>query len=363
MKKKNVLILQPDAFFGNFNGGSFVQAAFYKDFLKEKGCQTFLFRGLKGESFFRRWSRLSKEVGKSEVLISFGAPFSGWIFAWVCWFFKRRGIFCLDTGFETKSVFKENFKKDPIPTVRFIFWDLVKLLVVSFFLIPEKGLVFLSSCEYVKKRSGRKFAKMIRGVVYPRVSDFSAVSRAGKDGLKKTILYYGHLNRGRGIGDLLRACQNLWDSGRQFTLLILGYPVDKTSKKELFKLIRKTDNVKVFGQVRDLKKYFRKAEIIVLPFRYSCSYQPPLTLLEAMKAGIPVITTNIGANKEWIENKKTGLVCNPKDPKDLASKIEMILKKSSLGAMLAEEAKEALGQKYQEENQIIKLIVDGFYEK
>ena len=46
---------------------------------------------------------------------------------------------------------------------------------------------------------------------------------------------------------------------------------------------------------------------------------------EAMAAGLPVITTDIGDNPKWIQHGKTGLLYRARDRKDLAEQIKRLI--------------------------------------
>ena len=60
-------------------------------------------------------------------------------------------------------------------------------------------------------------------------------------------------------------------------------------------------------------------EGLVLPSRLEGF---PVTVLEAMFAGIPVIATDVGSVREQIEPGRTGWVVPPEDPAALAHAIE-----------------------------------------
>lgn len=357
---KSVLILEPCAFLGYSSGGGFVQAYYYEKFLKTKDCQVSIFRGRTQESFVSRIQRLFKETRENNLLISFGAPFFGWLFAWFCWFSKKRGIFCLGAGFETKSVVRENICQSPLFIIRFALSDLVKQVLVSYCFFPKGNLRVLAFSEYQKKHSGKQFAKLIEGVIYPVVPVSLDSKEDNKKVRKKTILFCGHLAIDRGIIALTKACQKLWDRGYKFRLLILGYPTSELGRKELFQILRKADDVKVGGKVNNLRRYTQKAAMVVLPFRYPASFQPPLTLLEAMGDGAPVIATAVGANPDWLIDKKTGLTCKVKNPEDVASKIQLLLDNPKLGILLAKNAKDYLRKRYAEDNLLVKLAEESY---
>jgi spore coat protein SA len=55
---------------------------------------------------------------------------------------------------------------------------------------------------------------------------------------------------------------------------------------------------------------------------HTATYEPlGLVLLEAMAAGLPVVTLDGGGNRDLIENGKNGFIINNQNPKHFAEKI------------------------------------------
>ena len=63
-----------------------------------------------------------------------------------------------------------------------------------------------------------------------------------------------------------------------------------------------------------------------------------LTLLEAMAAGLPVVTLNGGGNADIMENGKNGFIINNQDPALFAAKILEIWQNKQLYAQMSEYA-------------------------
>jgi spore coat protein SA len=59
-----------------------------------------------------------------------------------------------------------------------------------------------------------------------------------------------------------------------------------------------------------------------------------------MQAGLPIIATNAGGNPELIEDGKTGLLTETKNPQMLAEKIIQLINNSDLSQSLGANAKE-----------------------
>ncbi len=64
-------------------------------------------------------------------------------------------------------------------------------------------------------------------------------------------------------------------------------------------------NVEFTGQINDIEKIWRQHHALILPSR---SEGLPLSLVEAMAAGRPVIVTNAGGNAELVQEGITGFI-------------------------------------------------------
>jgi len=68
----------------------------------------------------------------------------------------------------------------------------------------------------------------------------------------------------------------------------------------------------------EVELYFKAADVLILP--YTDISQSGVPFL-AYSFGLPVIATDVGALRDDIIEGKTGLVCAPRNPKDLAHAI------------------------------------------
>ena len=83
------------------------------------------------------------------------------------------------------------------------------------------------------------------------------------------------------------------------------------------------DRVHFLGFRQDIPQLLRQMDIFVLP---SLSEGLPLSALEAMAAGKPVVATDVGGTHEAVVDGCTGFLVPPGDPEGLSDKITYLLK-------------------------------------
>lgn len=97
----------------------------------------------------------------------------------------------------------------------------------------------------------------------------------------------------------------------------------------------------------ELSSYYASADIFVSPAVFGESFG--IVLLEAMASGKPVVGFANKGYKEFLKNKKGGLLAKTKDSQDLADKIEILIKDEALRKEMGERA-EAEAVRYSWEN-------------
>jgi glycosyltransferase involved in cell wall biosynthesis len=65
--------------------------------------------------------------------------------------------------------------------------------------------------------------------------------------------------------------------------------------------------------------YFKAADVLVLPYRFI--FQSGVLFL-AYNFGLPVLVADVGSMKEDVIEGRTGFMCRPEDPADLARGLE-----------------------------------------
>jgi len=135
------------------------------------------------------------------------------------------------------------------------------------------------------------------------------------------FLMLARMDTWKGVDDLLAACARLSESGRDFRLTLAGPEGSAGGSTELR---RKIDAlglgvcVHYVGAVDGAgkEKNWNETDVLVQP-----SHQEgmPMSLLEAMMRGIPVVATRVGAVPEVITDGCEGLLVEARNVEELAS--------------------------------------------
>jgi len=142
------------------------------------------------------------------------------------------------------------------------------------------------------------------------------------------LLYLSNLFRAKGIETLLKATALLIKDGIAVTLDIAGAPGDITAR-HLDSLLSDhgLDDITTYhGPVNADQRMglFETTDLFVFPSNYPNEAQP-LVVLEAMAAGVPVITSDIATLPEFVRDGETGRLCQPDDPDKLAHSIKQAI--------------------------------------
>ncbi|MBN2315980.1 MAG: glycosyltransferase family 4 protein [Sedimentisphaerales bacterium] len=95
--------------------------------------------------------------------------------------------------------------------------------------------------------------------------------------------------------------------------------------------------------INEVQLELSKANCLVVP---SFQENAPLTIAEAMAAGVPVVASNVGGIPEMIEDEKTGLLIDPYDTKSMSDAILKILFDETLARSIGQSAKETAQDRY-----------------
>ena len=139
------------------------------------------------------------------------------------------------------------------------------------------------------------------------------------------IVAVGRLQAPKDPLTLVRALALL--SGPRFEALLVGDGPDRPAVEAELRRVRLEDVVELAGERVDVASILADSDIFVLASR---SEAFPLTVLEAMAAGLPVVAPDVGGLAELVVEGETGLLVAPGDPGALASAIAQLVRDPAL---------------------------------
>ena len=177
----------------------------------------------------------------------------------------------------------------------------------------KEALRWADAITVVSKDAFDYYKKLGLNVYHiPNSINIQSLSTKSDRRYEKQIIFAGRLSPEKGIDVLCKLIELL---PLDINLIILG----SGPKENLIKNIKKP-NVNYLG-------YLPKNETISLIRGSDILIQPSLiegissTILEAMACKTSVITTNVGGNKEIIENNQNGILIEPNNPQKLLEEI------------------------------------------
>lgn len=176
-----------------------------------------------------------------------------------------------------------------------------------------------------------------------------------------TILCVARLVEKKGLPILVKACHRLKESSIKFQCWIVGKGRIRPQLEALIKELDLKDYVKLLGphtQGEVLERY-RKADLFVLP----CVVAPngnqdglPVSIIEALACGLPVVTTPIAGISEVIKEFQNGILVPPGDVQGLADAIETMIREKELYEKLKANARTSVVDQFDLEKTIQRLI-------
>jgi len=160
----------------------------------------------------------------------------------------------------------------------------------------------------------------------------------------KLIGFIGRLEYVKGCHIFLETASIVLKRHPDVYFLVVG---DGTEKENLIKQAARCtlgERIRFTGFRNDVSVMFSLFDLYVLS---SLNEGIPLTILEAMSYGVPVVATSVGGVPEVIKDKVNGLLVAPNDPIALANGISESLSNFNESRIRAERAKSLIESEYQ----------------
>ncbi|CAN5384102.1 glycosyltransferase family 4 protein [soil metagenome] len=163
------------------------------------------------------------------------------------------------------------------------------------------------------------------------------------------IGHLANLSCEKGTVDLLRACEQLWQRGRMFRVVLAG--ADMANFRDYWNGFAFKDRVTLMGPLSDDTKrdFYACIDIFALPSRTDSF---GLVLLEAWANGKPNVAYACGGPSEIIRHNIDGLLAETGNIVDLANQFERLIADDSLRVQLGEAGSDRIADEFDWESKL-----------
>lgn len=151
------------------------------------------------------------------------------------------------------------------------------------------------------------------------------------------------LRRGKGHEVLLKAFESIFNKHRNTVLLLVGDGEREEELKNSIQDYKSRESIHFLGNRNDVPEILDASDLFILPTEKEGMSN---AIIEAMCAGIPIITTDIEENREIITSGENGILVSAGNSNDLSSNMEMLMMNKSLREKLGYNAQQEAIKKF-----------------
>lgn len=171
-------------------------------------------------------------------------------------------------------------------------------------------------------------------------------SEIGLPETAKLIVTVAGLRAPKGHSVLLDAASEIVRLGVDAYFLLVGEGDLEPMLRQQVSKAGLGSRVLFLGHVRDVNRILRECDMFVLPSLWEGL---SLALLEAMRAGKPIVATDVSGTREAIVDGKTGLLVPPGDAQELAKAVLEVLQNPTAAQAMARQAYERVRTEFSAE--------------
>jgi glycosyltransferase involved in cell wall biosynthesis len=176
--------------------------------------------------------------------------------------------------------------------------------------------------------------------VYNGVPDVDYSLRARPDAEPVRLIMVARMDPPKDCETLLRSLALL--AAESWDLDLVGDGILRPAVEALASQLGLSRRIRFLGRRTDVSQLLAAAQVFVLVSRFEAF---PRSILEAMRAGLPVLASDVGGVRESLVDGETGFLVKPGDVTDLARKLEQLIRNPCLRMRMG-----AAGRRHYETN-------------
>lgn len=167
------------------------------------------------------------------------------------------------------------------------------------------------------------------------------------------FLFMGRIEKRKGVYEIIESAKHIKNQNIEVNLYGDG-SIEKFAN--MIKEEKLEQKIKIKGWISGDKKdeVYYNSDVLLLP---SFNEGLPMSILEAMAYGLPVISTPVGGIAEAVEEGVNGFLVSPGDAKALAEKMDLLTNDNALREKMGQES-----YKFAKEKFDIKVIIEQLQE-
>jgi len=162
--------------------------------------------------------------------------------------------------------------------------------------------------ESIKKEYGiphNKIPMVYNGIDFARCSVKKIYNESDNS---LTILHVGRFAPQKNHFDLINGFYDVAKKYPSVKLKLIGIGELEGKIKSLVNSLELSKQVEFLGSQNNVYEYMNNADIFILPSLWEGM---PITIIEAMGTGVPIIASNVGGIPDMLENNKNALIIEP----------------------------------------------------
>jgi glycosyltransferase involved in cell wall biosynthesis len=169
------------------------------------------------------------------------------------------------------------------------------------------------------------------------------ISTSGRTGAPFQVGYVGRLAPIKDLGTLLAGIELARRQAGSLRLTVVGDGDERAALETRAAELGLADAVQFLGWRRDLAAVYSSMDLFALT---SLNEGTPVSLIEAMAAGVPVVATAVGGVPDVVSDGTTGVLVPPRQPAALAAAIVDAVTRPSRSAHMAGLAREDVRRRF-----------------